>query len=124
MLTEDEENGKHQASLNHVNYTLWMTCFQVSLFLMQVCLVVYLCQFKSEVHREYLKEIRSEIWRNEIREILKDPRHCELLSTCFIKRDSDRSRDYLLDYDYISQELEDYKNELVSFITPIISNLL
>lgn len=112
MLTEDEENGK-ETSCNHVNYAVWMTCFQVSVLVIQVCLGVYLCHIKSEIHQDYLKELRSEVCGNEIKEAIENPQFCQIMSKCSVKKQAESNSDFFWGKDYYQQELR-HRNKLVS----------
>ncbi|KAF2905910.1 hypothetical protein ILUMI_00269 [Ignelater luminosus] len=64
----------------------------ILILLIQIFLGIYVYRVRSEIHQEYLKEIRGEIWKNEIREILNDPKFCQH-NGCNKTNDLDYSKD-------------------------------
>ncbi|KAF2893153.1 hypothetical protein ILUMI_13021 [Ignelater luminosus] len=98
-----EEEKEKQTSCSHVNYTFFIISFMVLIFLIQLCLGVYVYLVTSEIYRGYLEEIRSEQLENRTKEILKDPQFCQL-NGCYMNREEDGNTVYLLNDVYKTEE--------------------
>lgn len=99
-ITKEEKTDSYKSCIFIISSGM------ILLFLIEVFLGIYMYKARSEIHQEYLKEIRGEVCRNEIKEILGDPKFCELHG-CNKKDNINYSKD-------LDKIVQRYTNLLVS----------
>ncbi|KAF2885839.1 hypothetical protein ILUMI_20334, partial [Ignelater luminosus] len=94
-----EEEKEKQTSCNHASNAYRIICCMVLIFLLQICLGVYVYQVKSKSNSQYLKKLGIEIQKNKTKEMFKDPQFCQLK-----EKRKHSNNDYYIREDLLSDE--------------------